>query len=311
VNKLFYFLLFCSVSGAGVLWWLMHSGPVEPQAQSESHVEADAEPKGLVIEDRPNFHSAKSEIDKKDEETEGTDSEEEAVAAEDGTEEERASSDQKALDVAEKSSLFESDTQEEPLSEEAPLSDPQGKNEATVLSINSTPVGVVVFVDGERVGTTPIETRLKKQAQKFRFEKEGYVPVEREAPAELKPEGAFMSWRISMVEQQLPAAQKEKIEDVQSFFLKGTVGPVFVQVRALDQRVHDRSDVMELLKTYRKKLLDEKVVSCEVNLGDSGKWFRILVGPFVSKDEARQSNSFISKSLEADDTFVTGAQTCL
>ncbi len=302
MNKLFYFLLFCSISGAGVLWWLMNSTS-SPGHEVEMKADSHESPHGLVIDEHSNSGHLKAnkdveaehaEIKTEDQENDTESPKEDLFEAED------------EQDSGAKHSTKPEDSKHENLAHKS------GESSApTSLSINSSPVSVNVIIDGEKAGVTPFETKLKTKVQKFRFEKEGYVPVEREAPAEAKPEGAFMSWRIAMVEQQLPPSQKTKLEELQSYFLKGTVGPVFVQVKALDQRVYNRSDVVDLLREHRKNLKDNKVISCEVNLGAHGKWFRILVGPFISKPEASQSLEFISKSLNAEDTFVTGAQTCL
>ncbi|MEO5666484.1 MAG: PEGA domain-containing protein [Bdellovibrionota bacterium] len=265
MNKLFYFLLFCSVAGAGVLWWLIQStGEKAPHAVTT--VEA---PKGLVIDDRPS-------IPKDAHVSDATEHAETPAAAK----------------VEEKSP-------------------PRGDAKATVLSISSEPEGVSVFIDGKQVAKTPVERSLTNKVQKFRFEKEGFVPVERDAPAESKPEGAYMSWRISMVTQQIPATKKAVIGEDGDFFLKGVSGPVFVQIKALSSALETRPAIIKQVQDMRKKLREERIVICEVSLGKKGNWSRILAGPFPTRDDAHKSLGFLKEGLKADDLFVTGEQSCL
>jgi hypothetical protein len=200
---------------------------------------------------------------------------------------------------------------EEAKKADAQAAAPENDSKASVLSIASEPEGVTVFVDGKNVGKTPLERTLTKNPQKIRFEKEGFVPVEREAPGEAKPEGAYMSWRINMVEQQLPAAQRKRIDDVGTYFLKGVSGPVFIQIRALNAQLEPRPSVVRLVQELRAQLREERVFGCEVSLGAKGNWSRILAGPFMSRDEARKSLGFFKEGLKADDLFVTGEQSCL
>jgi hypothetical protein len=269
VNKLFYFLLFCSVAGAGVLWWLIHSTGENKTPVAAATVEA---PKGLVIEDRPSIP--------------------------------------KDAHVAE-AAANEEDPHSPAQPEVAAVSKLLDGAKASVLSISSEPEGVTVFVDGKEVGKTPIEKTLTTKIQKFRFEKNGFVPVEREAPAEAHPEGAYMSWRISMVANQLPAAKKARIEDEGSFFLKGVSGPVFVQIKALSSELEPRPAIVKQVQDIRKKLREDRIFGCEVSLGAKGLWSRILAGPFMSREEARKSLEFLKEGLKADDLFVTGEQSCL
>jgi len=262
MNKLFYFLLFCSVAGAGVLWWLIHSTAPKPVA--ESRIEA---PKGLVIDDRPSVP--------------------------------------KDVNVADAAATHEStEKTHEPA---APAAD----SKASVLSITSEPEGVLVFIDGKQVAKTPVERTLTQKPQKFRFEKEGFIPVEREAPAEAQPEGAYMSWRISMVPQQVPASKKDRIDEVGSFFLKGVSGPVFVQIKAVSSALEPRASVVKEVLRIRASLREERIFACEVSLGAKGNWSRVLAGPFRSRDEARKSLEFLKEGLKAEDLFVTGEQSCL
>lgn len=266
MNKLFYFLLFCSVAGAGVLWWLIHSTGEKKAAVAEATVEA---PKGLVIEDRPSIP--------------------------------------KDAQVAEATAHDEAPIEESVEEAKPPL---EGAK-ASVLSISSEPAGVTVFVDGKDVGKTPLERTLTNKIQKFRFEKSGFIPVEREAPAEARPEGAYMSWRISMVANQLPAAKKARIEDEGSFFLKGVSGPVFVQIKALSSELEPRPAIVKQVQEIRLKLREDRIFGCEVSLGAKGLWSRVLAGPFMSREEARKSLEFLKEGLKADDLFVTGEQSCL
>ncbi len=279
MNKLFYFLLFLSVAGAGVLWWLMHAVEDKTAAQSQTKIEA---PKGLVIEDKP---SATPQVSR------------EVLDME--VQEEEASDE---LDIVEANGSIA----EAPKNEPTPVA---SDAKPSTLSISSDPEGVAVFLDGKRIGQTPLERSLTQKVQKFRFEKEGFVPVEREAPAEARPEGAYMSWRISMVPQQLPASQKSRMDE--DHFLKGVSGPVFVQIRAVSSDAEPRAAVVKTIEQMRKTLREERVFACEVSLGEKGRWSRILVGPFSSKQEARRSLSFLKESLKADDLFVTGEQSCL
>lgn len=277
MNKLFYFLLFSSVAGAGVLWWLMHSSAETDKSTTMATVEA---PNGLVIEDRPSAISVPRDAK-----------------------------------VADAVVPGESEEAPAPKSDHSPKSEtpapPATDAKASTLSISSEPEGVNVFLDGRKVGVTPIERTLTTKVQKYRFEKEGFIPVERDAPAEAKPEGAYMSWRISMVSQQVPAAQKSRMDEADAYFLKGRSGPVFVQIRAVDARLEPRPAIIKELQETRKRLREERIFACEVSLGTKGNWSRILAGPFASREEARRSLRFLKESLQTDDLFVTGEQSCL
>ena len=293
MNKLFYFLLFCSVAGAGVLWWLLRSSQHQDQKLSAHGESKIAVPEGLVIEDRP---SIPRDVRAGDAETPPTDD-----AA--GSHEE-AHSDVKA----EPHGAQTKDAHEAPAKKEIL---PKGDAKASVLAIASEPSGVMVFVNGKEVGKTPLERTLTNKVQKIRFEKEGFVPVERDAPGEARPEGAYMSWRINMVAQQLPASQKKRIDEVGSFFLKGVSGPVFIQIKAVSSDLEARPVIVKQVQELRAKLREERVFACEVSLGSKGNWSRILAGPFDSRDEARKSLGFFKEGLKVDDLFVTGEQSCL
>ncbi len=260
MNKLFYFLLFCSVAGAGVLWWLINSTGENKAPEPVATIDS---PKGLVIEDRPS--------------------------------------------IPKDAQVTDATAPKEDSHSKAPI---EGAK-ASILAISSQPEGVTVRIDGKDVGKTPLERTLTSKIQKFRFEKNGFVPVEREAPAEAHPEGAYMSWRISMVANQLPAAKKARIEDEGSFFLKGVSGPVFVQIKALSSELEPRPAIVKQVQDIRKKLREDRIFGCEVSLGAKGLWSRILAGPFMSREEARKSLEFLKEGLKADDLFVTGEQSCL
>lgn len=294
MNKLFYFLLFCSVSGAGVLWWLMNTVGLEETPVAASNTEPT---KGLKIEDTI---SPSLPVESKPEEN--------AQAEQESDEE---SQDKPEAETAEPSSLFAKEEGEVPKSEGTSTSSSTLSDKPSQLSISSEPSGINVFLDGSKIGVTPLERTLTNKVQKFRFEKEGFVPVEREAPAEKTPEGAYLSWRISMVPQQLPAAQKNRIDSVESYFLKGVSGPVFVQVKALSTDMEPRSSVVRSVQEMRTAIREEKVFGCEVSLGDKGHWYRIVIGPFANKAEASTAMGFLKESLKVDDLFVTGAQSCL
>jgi hypothetical protein len=292
MNKLFYFLLFCSVSGAGVLWWLMNTVGVEESHVALSNTETV---KGLKIEDT---HAPSIPVNSK-------------PSVEGAQKEEKLEAKTEAETDAETQDKSKSDTEESLSLKGSSPSSSTLSDRPSRLSISSEPSGVNVFLDGNKIGVTPLERTLTNKVQKFRFEKEGYVPVEREAPAEKTSEGAYLSWRISMVPQQLPAAQKKLIDSVESYFLKGLSGPVFVQVKALSADMESRSSVVRLIQEMRTAIREEKIFGCEVSLGEKGHWYRILVGPFANKVEASKAMGFLKESLKLEDIFVAGAQSCL
>lgn len=284
INKIFYFLLFCSIAGAGVLWWLINAVPQQGETTATSTAQSDLTVEDIVedsIEDPLNPPP---------------------VEAESAEEVESGNEADEAQEVAESSSSSEVSA---PATSETISADP------SILSITSDPAGVNVFVNGRQSGITPFETTLTANEQTLRFELEGYVPVERKAPAEEVPEGAFMSWRISMVKQELPSREKDEVAEVADYFPSGMVGPVFIQVKSMEQKVHGRAAVLDELKLMRGQLSNDKVVACSVELANRGMWYRILIGPFSSKSEARSSLPFVKKSIGVDDVFVTGAQKCL
>jgi hypothetical protein len=256
MNKIFYLLLFLSIAGAGVLWWLLNSLPNDAQTANQASV---PEVRGIVIQDQapasaPTLQAEKVE-DKAAEATGGA----EAVP--------------------------------------------------TVLSISSEPSGAAVVVDGEKVGTTPIERKLSKAVQKFRFELEGHEPVEREAPKEDAPGGGLMNWKIQLtkIADEAPAAQV--LEDESKLRFMGPVGPAFVQIKAVDEA--SASTWGDQVTLYRKKIQDDRVFACRVDLGDKGVWVRYLVGPYAARAEAQRDLERVRVGLSTKDAFVTGVQTCL
>lgn len=300
INKIFYFLLFCSIAGAGVLWWLMNAVP-QPGA---SDVAAPNQP-ALKVEDiveDPEEISADERAD---------DSIEDPLdpPPEEMSETEDASTSPGLFDSEDPEGMPEEASEEQP--EEIADEEVVADADPSVLSITSSPSGVTVYVNGVRRGVTPFETTLTDKEQTLRFQLEGYVPVERKAPAESQPEGAFMSWRISMVKDEPTSSAADEMAEVGDYFPSGMVGPVFIQVKSMDQNVHTRTQVVNELQAMREQLSNDKVVACSVDLGNSGMWYRILIGPFSSKSEARSSLAFVKKSVGINDVFVTGAQKCL
>lgn len=291
MNKLFYFLLFCSVTGAGVLWWLMNTITQEEVVQE---IVVDKDKLGLQIQDTPDEVHEKDKAKEADEAVkEDTMPSEELAKPNDETKE--TVDNAKTTDKNDNSlnSLF------------------QGEAKPSQLNISSEPMGVDVFLNSQKIGVTPIERTLTNKVQKFRFEKPGFVPVEREAHAEKTPEGAYLSWRINMVPLQNPTTQKPQVSSSESHFLQGVSGPFFVQVKAYSTEEENRNGLMLILDEMRTTIKEQKVFACEVSLGDRGRWYRVLIGPFASRQEAQKSLSFLKESLKINDLFVTGVQSCL
>lgn|GEM_PF-2892733 len=272
-----------------MLWWLMNTVGIEEAPVAEL---VSGHTAGLLIEDSLSEKKHEAKAAHAETSHEDADSEEEPA----GESHEGQASDAKA-----------SGGHDAPKSDESKVF----SDKPSHLSISSEPSGVNVFLNGSKVGVTPLERTLTPSVQKFRFEKEGFVPVEREAPAEPVPEGAYLSWRISMVTQQLPPAEKSRIDSEESYFLKGMTGPVFVQVKSYSSDLEPRSGVIRKIQSMRESIREEKIFACEVSLGDKGQWYRILIGPFATREEAGRSNTFLKESLKVDDLFVTGAQSCL
>jgi hypothetical protein len=251
MNKLFYFLLFLSIAGAGVLWWLLNSLPADNLAKEASVPEV----RGIVIQDQ-------------------------------------APSTEPTVHVEEK----DKDSHAEP-------------GAATTLSISSEPSGADVFIDGEKAGKTPLERKLTANVQKFRFEFEGHEPVEREAPKEDEPGGGLMNWKIQMTKIAHEAPAAKVVDDESKLRFEGPVGPAFVQIKAVEEGA--AIGWSDQVKLYRKKIQDERVFGCRVDLKDKGTWVRYLVGPYAARGEAMRDLERVRVGLATKDAFVTGVQTCL
>ncbi len=339
MNKLFAALLFLTLVGAGILFWLMKSMPTSPSS-ADSHgasekAEVISTPEGVQVGDLAH---------------EGGDQHGSDHGAESG----HSDSKKDAHASNEKDSHGSAKEHEEA---HAPA--------RTTLSIATTPVLADVFVDGEQKGQTPLEFELGEKAQTVKLVADGFNEVVKTVPAQGKEN---LKWNIAlrakkgalvepphrnaptagMIEGKgalaaLPKARtahaapvkehKEeahgKAEDAKpahaasvaaandthssDLYLRGRGGPVWVQIKSMEAP-SEAAAVKEIvdpqIEKFRKDLTGFNVVGCQVQIPNKGRWVRVLVGPFESKAEAKTNVTSIKNGGGAD-AFVTGAQTCL
>ena len=161
MNKIFTALLFLTLVGAGILFWLMKTLPPSPSSAAHDKSEKSeviSTPDGVKVGD------LKAEGE---EHAEG-----EKAPGEKGS--------------AEKSQ-----------SHEAEKSD--ADDVKSMLSIMTTPVVAKVFVDGEIKGKTPLEIKLTHKEQAIKLVADGFNDMEKEAPP-AKAEGPVenLRWNIAL-----------------------------------------------------------------------------------------------------------------
>jgi hypothetical protein len=283
MNKLLMALLFLTFVGAGVLFWLMKTYPVEnvPLGAAETQGESQKE-----IEAPKEAHGA------------------------DATSHSEQSAHTETPQSTPEASVH---AEEKPESHSTPTE--------PMLAVKTSPVNAAVTVDGENVGNTPIEIPLKDTPQKIKLEAPGYSEVVREIPPRTKGDKdhslSKLNWNIVLkarneksstpkvaASSNAPVAAPPKVA---SQVLHGSKGPFWIQVKAFSAA--EASQSQEFLKNTQLAL-GKPTFACDVALGDKGTWTRVLVGPYTSKSAAQNDVKIFSSKLN-EPPFVTGTQKCL
>jgi hypothetical protein len=91
----------------------------------------------------------------------------------------------------------------------------------------------------------------------------------------------------------------EKAQSVSGFWIQ------LKSIPATEQTVLDAS--VKALATST----GQTPTACKVNLGDKGLWYRVLLGPYSTRDEAGTQLSQMHSLLNDKTSFVVGDQKCL
>jgi hypothetical protein len=284
MNKLFFGLVTLTFVGMGVLFWLMKALPPDQATdQAPSQVTAPKvveEPKEIVDEENHEAHDAKE-------------GQEPAKSNADATQ-----------------------AQAEPAKED----------EVSKLTVSTEPVQALVFVDGQMKGQTPLDLELGPMVQKLKLEAAGYNPVERDIPAVGEKDTAkSLAWTITLraskgalhesprknlfetAKVEKPKVEKAKRE-ARTIEKAKTASGFWIQLKSIpatDQTALDAS--VKALATST----GQTPTACKVNLGDKGLWYRVLLGPYSTRDEAGTQLSQMHSLLNDKTSFVVGDQKCL
>jgi hypothetical protein len=296
MNKLFMALLFLTFLGAGVLFYLMRTYPV------------DNIPLGEVAKDKAestekkDSHSAdpKSESENKDHSGHLTT----AVDSHADT----------ATSAHDKSAHETAGTNAKEAHSEPQIADSKGYSATQTLAIQTTPVSAMVFVEGEMKGQTPVEIQLTDKPQQIKLEAVGFNEVVREAPAKKTGHHATaenFKWNVTLRAKKGALAESPRAKTQHppnnEIILHGKKGPAWIQIKSFS--VGEAAISKDFIEKVRAKW-GPKVFACDVALPEKGTWTRVLVGPYANKAQAKQDS--IKLGAELNETpFVTGPQTCL
>jgi hypothetical protein len=285
MNKIFYILLFLSISGAGVLWWLWNSLPPQDKEVAQQVVT------GLRIEEDH------KEGEKGEHET-----------SDDSHSEETATSDS-AVAATTHSSTSTS-------SSEVPVPETSASKSAAVpqvanspkssLFVESVPAGALLYVDGVLKGKTPFTFEVKGDDKIVRLEADGFEKTEKVLEPHHRSSGALTRWKIDLKRMTEPAKAAQFQEA--DYRLVGRRGPFFIQLKAVEGL--QAPGWLVAVQNYRDRIRNAKVFACGVDLDSKGKWTRFLMGPFDSKNAADGSLSPTRTMSGEKDAFVTGEQEC-
>ena len=307
MNKIFMALLFLTLAGAGVLFWLMRTlpGPNGAKSHTEATAEHSLEESGNHAKDEhggDEHGSGGHESAEHGTADHGDAAKEHAKAAHPSEENESEHGKAETKHASEGGAHAASKESEKPMS----IEDLEFKGQS--LSINTTPVSAIVSVDGEVRGQTPLEIALGPISMKVKLEAPGYGIVEKDAPI-VKPGNSLdiLTWNFPLKPQNEPRS-KVAHEKSTGVFVHGRKGPVWLQVKSL---ADDSSGTAEsAIEKYRSDFAMKNIVGCKVDLAEKGKWTRVLVGPYNNKVAAKMAADLIqAKTSEA--ALVTGVQRCL
>ena len=201
MKKVFFALMFLSLAGAGVLFWLIRSSPsdLNPTVKTE-HAETHDGAAGLHIVDDKHEEVAKvdehGEAAKEGEATEGS---EHGEAGKEGEEKHEAASDVEKTEVTDS----HAENHEEKAGEAAKA--------PPALAIRTEPPAAKVWVDGKLRGETPMDIPLLPKTQMVQLEAEGFEDFTRIAPSDAEAGNGQLNWKIQLKEK-VAAAPEKKVD---------------------------------------------------------------------------------------------------
>jgi hypothetical protein len=320
MNKLLMALLFLTFVGAGVLFWLMKSYPVENvpigEHKTEEHKTEEAKAGDHGGEHKTDdAHAEQHKTEESKHAEHQTESATEHAKADEHKSEEsksaEAHSEVKAHDATEakKDESHKTDHAAHSKTAESKTEHSSDTKNTQLLFINTTPVSAMVFVEGEMKGQTPLQVELGSSPQQIKLEAAGYEDVVREVPARThsskSPNVEQYTWKITM--KQKASKPEKKSQPVADYVIHGKKGPHWVQIKSFS--VAEVAASKQFVTDTRAKM-GSNVFACDVALGDKGTWTRVLVGPFNDKKLAQKESAKLAKTLN-EQPFVTGTQTCL
>lgn len=198
------------------------------------------------------------------------------------------------------------------------------------LLIQSLPVSGEVWVDGVQLGRAPLKIPLKDEVQVVEIRAEGYQDFTKVAPR--KSESTIdVSWKVVL--DPAPSAKKsadkkpaKKLPPPQAINqnisrdlppmkppvalipVTSTKGSAwYIQVKAISLEGSDSSGEFSSALAAQYQV---PVQVCRVDLGERGRWARVLIGPATNRDEALRLRERIKGSEFYADSFVVGENAC-
>jgi hypothetical protein len=91
-----------------------------------------------------------------------------------------------------------------------------------MLGVTTTPAGAIVFVDGKRLGVTPLELELEPGRHEVRVAKEGFAPREREVELVKGVDASMKVELVPVTPMQIDAPERPKVAGWLGWTLLGT-----------------------------------------------------------------------------------------
>jgi len=278
MSKIFYILVFLSLTGAGALYWLMKTAPEAPHAEQK-----------IVNSEAKTNHMEPQDVKVADivDNTAGTAAEK----------------------IAENSPHNENTVK---TTVETPPATAEKTPEVAVLALSSEPKEAHIYLNNEFKGNTPLEITLSEAPQNLRLESDGYEDYEKALPklSELKDEKR-LNWKIQLKAAKLSSVKVSNPLATKTVSLKATPKTAqkesYVQIKAFPEDAKPE-DVAAYIKAQQDKV-KMNIVTCKIKIGDKGMWTRVLVGPFKAKKEALLEMDKI-KTATQEDAFITFKENC-
>lgn len=168
------------------------------------------------------------------------------------------------------------------------------------LRILSEPESAELFLDGQKVGVTPYELSIAQQSQKLKLSAEGFDDYERQVPAAKDAEGDLV-WKIQLKKTTSKSVANSEASRNGFHFEKKRLKGWLLQLKALSLKDFGPTTPQEFVNLSDVKFCKVKIKGEE--------WVRILVGPYVQKNEAQKVLGSIH--IDWPQAFLTRDQECL